>query len=90
MCGRGGVADDVTLTSRRGCTGSTGKRSLQSQESGLQALRRRVGSVEAKNKEFRARMDAMEKEGVQKVPGIPCNEEGDSEDVWERLHGCRG
>ena len=43
ISGRGGVAGDVAATSRRGCKGSTGRRSLQSQESGLQALRRRVG-----------------------------------------------
>ena len=41
-CGRGGVAGDVTVTSRRGCKGSTGRRSLQSQENGLQAHQRRV------------------------------------------------
>ena len=29
MCGRGGVAGDVTVTSRRGCTGSTGMRLLK-------------------------------------------------------------
>ena len=40
MCGRGGVA-----VSRRGCTGSLGRRSLQSQESGLQALRHRAGKI---------------------------------------------
>ena len=43
MCGRGGVAGDVTVTSGRICKVSTGRRSLQSRESGLQALRRRVG-----------------------------------------------
>ena len=41
MCGRGGVAGDVTVTSGRGW-GSIGRRSLQSHESGLQALRHRV------------------------------------------------
>ena len=39
MYGRGGVAGDVTVTSRRGYKGSTGRRLLQSRES----LRRRVG-----------------------------------------------
>ena len=42
MCGRGGVAGNVTITSRRGCTESTGRRSLLSRESGLQVFRRRV------------------------------------------------
>ena len=28
MCGRGGVAGDVTMTSRRSCTGSFGRRSV--------------------------------------------------------------
>ena len=42
MCGRGDVAGVVTVTSRRGCKGSTGRRFAQSRESGLQALRRRV------------------------------------------------
>ena len=90
MCGRGGVAGDVTITSQRGCTGSIGKRLVQSQESGLQALRRRVkrktekrDALEAENKELRARIDAMEKKaGGQKEPGIPFQEEEDSGDVW--------
>ena len=43
MCGRGGVAGDVTVTSRRGWKGSAGRRSLQSRETGPQALRRRAG-----------------------------------------------
>ena len=42
MCGRGGVAGDVTVTYPRRCKGSTGRRSLQSQENGPQALRRQV------------------------------------------------
>ena len=80
MCGRGGVAGDVTVASRRGCKGSTGRRSLQSQENGLQALRRRV--ERKREKLGRARIDALEKkEGVQ-GPSIPSREGGNSEDVW--------
>ena len=41
-CGRGGVAGGVGVTSRRGCKGSTGRPSLQSQENGLQAFQRHV------------------------------------------------
>ena len=93
MCGRGGVAGDVTVTSQRGCKGSTGRRSLQSRESGVQALRRRVGEehreargLEAENKELRARIDAMEKkEGVHGGPSILSKEGGDSEDVWREF-----
>ena len=75
MCGRGCVAGDVTVTSRRGCKGNTGRRSLQSEEKGLQALRRRVGrktekarSLDAENKELRARIDALEKKGGPSIP----------------------
>ena len=46
MCGRGGVAGDVIITSRRRCTGSFSRRSQQSQETGLQAHQPRVGGRE--------------------------------------------
>ena len=79
MCGRGGVAGDATVTSRRGCTGSTGRRSLQksgewstgpSTSSGEED--RKTQCLEAENKELRARIDAMEKkEGVQGGPEYP-------------------
>ena len=70
MCGRGGVAGDVTITSRRSCTGSIGRRSLQSQgewSTGSSASSgeedRKARSMEAENKELRARIHAVEKEG---------------------------
>ena len=44
---------------------------------------RKARSLEAENKELRARIDALEKkEGVQGGPSIPSGEGGDSEDVW--------
>ena len=44
---------------------------------------RKTRSLEAVNKELRARLDALEKkEGVQGGPSIPSEEGGDSEDVW--------
>ena len=53
-------------------------------------------SLEAENKELRARIDAMEKkEGAQKESDISFEEEGDSEEVWgdcmevEDDAGCR-
>ena len=48
---------------------------------------RKARSLESENKEVRARVDAMEKEGAQKGAGIPFREEGDLEDVWERVFG---
>ena len=89
-CGRDGVAGDVIITSRRGCSGRKGRRSQQSRESGLQARRARVGrkrekleALEAENKELRARIDAMGKNGgVLNGPGISSEEEGDLEEVW--------
>ena len=44
---------------------------------------RKTRSLEAENKELRARIDAMEKKkGVQGGRSIPSKEGGDSEDVW--------
>ena len=44
---------------------------------------RKARSLEAENKELRARIDGLEKkEGVQGGPTIPSRKEGDSEDVW--------
>ena len=69
MCGRSGVAGAVTVTSLQGCAGSTGRRSPRGRESGLHPLQRRAGrktktrSLEAENKELRARIDALEKKG---------------------------
>ena len=74
MCGRGGVAGDVIMTSRQGCTGSTGR---------VAEEERKARSLEAENEELRARIDAMGKnEGVQNGPGISFKEEGDLEEVW--------
>ena len=74
-CGRGGVAGDVTI-SRRGCTGSTGRRSLPIRlfdvEWGGRQKSSKPGSQE---QELRGRIDAMEKiEGVQGGPSIPSKE----------------
>ena len=90
MCGRGGVAGDVIMISRRRCTGSAGRRSQQSQESGLQARRPRVERKREKFGAWELRVDSSEhelmpwkrKEGAQKVSGISFKEEGDSEEVW--------
>ena len=46
---------------------------------------RKTRSLEAENKELRARIDALEKkggEGVQGGQSIPLRKEGDLEDVW--------
>ena len=63
MCGRGGAAGGVTMTSQRGCVGSTGRRLPQGVEKGRRALRRQAErktggpkSLEAENKELRARL----------------------------------
>ena len=42
MCGRGGAAGGATVTSQRGCVGSTGKPLPQGMEDGLRALRRQA------------------------------------------------
>ena len=99
MCGRGGIAGDVTLTSRRGCKGSTGRRSLQSQESGLQGSSASSGeedrttrSLEAANKELRARIDATEKkEGVARRAEYPFPSKGGGGfgRCVVRIHGSR-
>ena len=73
MCGLGGVAGDVTTTSWRGCTGSFGRRSLQSRESGLQARRRGVRRTRSSEQGL---MPRKRKEGSQKGAGIPFKEEG--------------
>ena len=60
------------------------------QESGLQAPSassgeedRKARSLEAENKELRARIDALvKKEGGQGRPSIPSGEGGDSDEVW--------
>ena len=57
MCGRGGVASDVTITSQRGCTGSIGRRLVQS---GLQALRRRVGRKTEKRDAWKLKIRSSE------------------------------
>ena len=62
MCARGGVAGVVTVTSRRGCKGSTGRRSLQSRESGLQALQRRVGRKTEKHGAWKQIIKSSEQE----------------------------
>ena len=66
MCGRGGVVDAATMTSQRCCVGSTGMPSPQGLENGLRVPQRRVErktggkSLEAENKELRARLEALE------------------------------
>ena len=60
MCGRCGVAGDVTTTSQRGYTRSIGRRLLQSQESGLQALRRRVGRKTEKRDAWNVKIRSSE------------------------------
>ena len=70
MCGRGGVAGDVTVTSRRGCKGSTGRRSLQ--KSGECS----TGSSTSSGEEDR-KARSLESEA-----SIPSGEGGDSVDVW--------
>ena len=62
MCGQGGVAGTAIMTSQQVYEGSTGKRSPQGMENGLQGSstwsgeeERRNKSLEAENKELRAR-----------------------------------
>ena len=86
MCGRGGVASDGNIPS-----------SLQVHAGGRCKIRRMIHrlfdvkwerrqkaqSLEAENKELRARIDGLEKkEGVQRGQSIPSREGSDSEDVW--------
>ena len=90
MCGKDGVAGDVIITSRRRCTGSTSRRSQQSQETGLLARRARVRRKREKLEAWKLRIKGLEhelrlwerKEGAQKGSGISFKEEGDSEEVW--------
>ena len=76
MCGRGGVTDAVKMTSWQGSVGSTGRpvaaRSGEwstgsTTSSGEED--RKTRSLEAENKELRARIDALEKKG-----GKECKE----------------
>ena len=43
---------------------------------------RKARCLEAENKELRAQIDAMGKEGAQRVSGISFEEEVNSEEVW--------
>ena len=68
MCGRGGVAGAVAVTSLRGCVGSTGRRSQQGEWSAGSTTSsgeddRKTRSLEAENKELQARIDPLEKKG---------------------------
>ena len=65
MCGRGGVADDVTVTSPRGYKGSTCRRSLQSQENGLQALRRQLEKKTKETLRLRSLESGSREQGAQ-------------------------
>ena len=88
MRGRDGVAGDVIITSWRSCMGSFSRRSQQREwstgSSGSSGEEERKAlSLEAENKELRARFGAMGKnEGVQNGPGIFFTEDGDLEEVW--------
>ena len=70
MCGRGGVAGDVTVSILAGLRGKyrqavaarTGEWSMGSSTSSGEADRK-ARSLEAENKELQARIDALEKEG---------------------------
>ena len=78
MCGRGGAAGGATTTFQRCCVGSIGRQLLQSGEEG-----RRNKSLEAENKELRARLEALEKkdgEGVQGGRGLPSRRESGLEE----------
>ena len=92
MCGLGGVAGDATMTSQRGCVGRRGRRLPEkngewsmgsSTSSGEEDGRTK--SLEAENKEFRARIEALEKkegEGVQGGQGLPSKRESGMEEEW--------
>ena len=64
MCGRGGVADDATPTSRQGCGVSTGRRWQQGPENGQRAPRRR-----AERKMGRLKVRRQREEGCGRRPG---------------------
>ena len=91
MCGRGGVAGAVAVTScglrgkdRQAVAARSGERLTGSTTSSGEGDRK-TRSLEAENKELRARIDALEKkggDGVQGEQSIPSRKEGDLEDVW--------
>ena len=69
MCGRGGVVDDATTTSRQGCGESTGRQVQEGPETGQRGPRRqaerRIGSLksqEAEIKELRAQNEHYRKQ----------------------------
>ena len=61
-CGQDGVAGDVITISRRRCTGSTRRRSQQSQELGLLPRRARVGRKREKLEAWKPRIKSLEHE----------------------------
>ena len=91
MCGRGGVAGDATMIPAglrgkyrqavvgKNGEGSTGSSTSSGEEDG------RSKSLEAENKELRARIEALEKkegEGVQERQGLPSRRESGLEEEW--------
>ena len=92
MFGRDDAPGDATMTSQRGCVGSTGRRLPQGMESGLRGSStssreedRRTKSLEAENKELRARIEALEKmewEGVQGGHGLTSRRESGLDEEW--------
>ena len=96
MCGRGGVAGGVTITSWRDCTGSTGRRSLQTKvgewSAGSSASSeeedRKARSLEAENKELRAGFMPWNRKKEHKRSQVSLKEEGgirkkNGEIVWK-------
>ena len=97
MCGRCGVAGDVTMTSWRAArevqaggrckVGRVVYKFFGVEWRGKQKAR----SLEAENKELRARIDVMgEEEREQRGPDIPVKEGGRLGRCVERLHGSPG
>ena len=91
MCGRGGVAGDVTITSRQGCVGSTGRRSQQRVEKGQRALRHRVEKRTRKTLRLRvfglsiigSRLEEKQIGGEEQGrQGLPPRRESGLEEVW--------
>ena len=79
LCGRGGVAGAAAMTSQQLCVGTTGRRLPLGLENGLRFFDdKRRGRHGKKNKELRARIEALEKkegEGVQGGQGLPSRRE---------------
>ena len=76
MCGRGGVAGAAIMTSQRVCAGKYRQAIAARLENGPRALRLRAGRKtespkiwRQKNMELRARIEALEKKGVEGAQG---------------------